>query len=73
LARPYLENTQHKTALAEWFNWYSAHLTSVSPSTQKKKKECKTGHAKGKALMGVGGGVKKVKERNMVDILSVQI
>jgi hypothetical protein len=39
----------------------------------KKKKECKTGHAKGKALMGVGGGVKKVKERNMVDILSVQI
>jgi hypothetical protein len=34
------------------------------------RQECKTGHTKGRALMGGGGQTKKL---NMVDVLSIQV
>jgi hypothetical protein len=35
--------------------------------------ECKPGLIKGKALMGGGGQMKKVKKVNMIDALSIQV
>jgi hypothetical protein len=29
--RSYLENTQHKKELVEWFKWYSTCLASMKP------------------------------------------